>query len=212
MAVLVDRRRRGRGERGSRRGAAGVLRLRRRDLWRHHAGRRRSAGRQRRPDDTTTDTTWAQGEDLALVHLPTVGELRPVAQGVDLSILNLGVLGHYPSSDLPGEVGNFAVAGHRTTYGAPLWSIGELQPGDPVVVETQEGWFVYALDRTQVIAPTQTEVIAAVPGDPAAEPTKAWMVLTACHPKFSAAQRIAAFALLDRFVPRADGAPPEVGA
>ncbi len=164
------------------------------------------------PDDTTTDTTWAQGEDLALVHLPTVGELRPVAQGVDLSILNLGVLGHYPSSDLPGEVGNFAVAGHRTTYGAPLWSIGELQPGDPVVVETQEGWFVYALDRTQVIAPTQTEVIAGVPGDPAAEPTEAWMVLTACHPKFSAAQRIAAFALLDRFVPRADGAPPEVGA
>ena len=80
--------------------------------------------------------TPAEGEDLALVHLPTVGELRPVAQGVALPILNLGVLGHYPGTDLPGEVGNFAVAGHRTTYGAPLWSIGELRPGDPVVVET----------------------------------------------------------------------------
>ncbi|OLT15662.1 hypothetical protein BJF80_09760 [Serinicoccus sp. CUA-874] len=145
------------------------------------------------------------------MHLPTVGELRPVAQGVALPILNLGVLGHYPSTDLPGEVGNFAVAGHRTTYGAPLWSIGELRPGDPVVVETAEGWHVYDLDRTEIIAPTQTEVIADVPGEPGAEPTQAWMVMTACHPKFSAAQRIAAFALLDRFVPRADGPPPEVG-
>ncbi|ANS80012.1 Membrane protein [Serinicoccus hydrothermalis] len=83
-----------------------------------------------------------------------------------LPILNLGVLGHYPSSDLPGEVGNFAVAGHRTTYGAPLWAIGEMALGDPIVVETAQGWNVCRLDRTEIIAPTQTEVIADVPGDP----------------------------------------------
>ncbi len=176
-------------------------------------------GTQGTPDSADRDSDPGPGEsqappsgsDLALVHLPTIGELRPVSQGVDLAILNLGVLGHYPSSDLPGEVGNFAVAGHRTTYGAPLWAIGELRTGDPVVVETARGWFVYAMDRTEIILPSQTEVIAPVPGEPGEDPTEAWMVMTPCHPKFSAEQRIAAFARLERFVPRTDGAPTEIG-
>lgn len=146
-----------------------------------------------------------------IVHMPTIGEVRPVVEGIELSVLNQGVLGQYPDSEAPGEVGNFTLAGHRTTYGRPLWNIAELAPGDPVIVETVDTYFVYRFDRTQIVTPFQTEVIADVPGDPSAQASEKWMVMTACHPKFSAAQRIVAFNLLDYEQPRSDGPPPEMG-
>lgn len=156
--------------------------------------------------------TYRQGDGVAIVHLPTLDQVVAVQEGIELEILNRGVLGHYPHSALPGEIGNFAVAGHRTTYGAPMWDLDALQPGDPVVVETTEGWSVYLMQRHRVVLPHQVEVVAAVPDQPGVEPTEAWMVLTACHPRFSAEQRLIGYALLDRTVPRADGPPPELGA
>jgi sortase A len=150
------------------------------------------------------------GEGLAIVHLPTIDQTVAVHEGVELDVLNLGVLGHYPGTALPGEVGNFAVAGHRTTYGRPLWDLGELRQGDPVVVETAAGWSVYHLQRHRVVSPRQTEVLAPVPDRPGQEPTEAWMVLTACHPKFSAQERLVGYALLDRTVPRSEGPPREL--
>lgn len=114
--------------------------------------------------------------------------------GVELGILNQGVFGAYPQSEDPGQIGNFAVAGHRTTYGRPMWNVTELSQGDPIVVETKDDYFIYRFDRTQIVTPHQTEVIADVPGDPAAIATEAWMVMTGCHPKFSAAERIVALA------------------
>lgn len=150
-------------------------------------------------------------ETVAIVHLPTIGEERVVMEGVAIETLDLGVLGRYPDAADPGEVGNFAVAGHRTTYGRPLWGLGDMQMGDPVVVETPDGWYVYTLERRRIVFPNQTEVLAPVPDQPGAEPEEAWMVLTACHPKFSAAERMIGYALLDRFVPRADGPPAEIG-
>ncbi|MGB3185308.1 MAG: class E sortase [Ornithinimicrobium sp.] len=146
----------------------------------------------------------------AIVHMPTIGEVRPVLAGVELSVLNQGVLGQYPDSEAPGEVGSFTLAGHRTTYGRPLWSIAELQAGDPIVVETAETYYVYRFDRNQVVTPFQTEVIADVPGDSAAEATQKWMVMTACHPKFSAAERIVAFNSFSYQQPRSQGPPAEI--
>lgn len=146
-----------------------------------------------------------------IVHLPTIGEVRPVVAGVELSVLNSGVLGQYPDSESPGEVGNFTMAGHRTTYGRPLWNIAELAPGDPIIVETLEAYFVYRFDRTQIVTPFQTEVLADVPGDPEAQATEPWLVMTACHPKFSAAQRIVAFNSFDYEQSREDGPPAEMG-
>lgn len=162
------------------------------------------------PDAAGEEPAYEPGEGLAIVHLPTIDQTVAVHEGVDLDVLNLGVLGHYPGTALPGEVGNFAVAGHRTTYGRPLWDLGEMRPGDPVVVETAAGWSVYRLERHRVVYPSETEVLAPVPDRPGAEPTEAWMVLTACHPKFSAQQRLIGYALLDRTVPRAEGPPPEL--
>jgi len=151
------------------------------------------------------------GAAVAIVHMPTIGETRAVMNGVELSILNQGVLGEYPESEEPGEIGNFAVAGHRTTYGRPLWNIAELSPGDPIIVETKNDYFIYRFERNQVVTPLQTDVIADVPGDRGAEATERSMVMTACHPKFSADQRIIAFNSFDYEQPRSDGPPTEMG-
>lgn len=154
---------------------------------------------------------FEEGEGFAIVHMPTIDAEVAVLEGIELSILDLGVLGHYPDTAMPGQVGNFAVAGHRTTWGRPLWDLGEMQQGDPVVVETEEGWFIYTFERQRVVFPHQTEVIAPVPDEDGVEPTEAWMVLTACHPKFSAAQRLIGYAAYDRFEAREDGLPAELG-
>ncbi|WP_153398584.1 class E sortase [Ornithinicoccus halotolerans] len=170
-----------------------------------------SAGSGR--DGETGTGTAASGlpeEVIGLVHLPTLGEQRVVRSGVERDVLDQGVLGHYPETAGPGKVGNFALAGHRTTYSAPLWAIDELAQGDPVVVETRDSFHVYRVERSRIVAPDQVEVLAPVPDRPGEEPEQASMVLTTCHPRFSAAQRYVAYAGLDRSVPREDGPPPEL--
>ena len=150
------------------------------------------------------------GEGFAVVHVPRFGEGWQVAaeQGVGLrAVLNDGVLGHYAGTAMPGGLGNFALAGHRTTYGAPLSAVADLQVGDPLVVETADGWYVYRVSGTEVVSPDRVDVIAAVPGDPAAAPTQRLITLTACHPRFSARQRYVVHGVLDSFSPR-DGRPP----
>lgn len=131
-------------------------------------------------------------------------------KGVELSILNQGALGEYPDSEDPGEIGHFAVAGHRTTYGRPLWNVAELSPGDLIIVETKDEYFVYRFECTEIVTPFHTEVIADVPKDPGAEVTERSMVMTACHPKFRAAQRKVAFNSFDYAQPRCDGPPAEM--
>lgn len=124
------------------------------------------------PDAVAGPAAYSVGEAIAIVHLPSIGQVRPVKEGVALSILNEGVLGHYPLAAGPGDVGNFALAGHRTTYRRPLWDLHQMSPGDPVVVETDD-YHAYTFGRTRVVTPEQTEVLAAVPDDPSAEPTQA---------------------------------------
>jgi sortase A len=146
----------------------------------------------------------------AIVHLPTIGEELPVLEGVGADVLDQGVLGRYPGSGAPGEVGNYAVAGHRTTYGRPLWALGDLEPGDPVVVETARGWHVYRFEGSRVTVPEDVTPLAPTPDSPGVEPEEARMVLTTCHPRFSARQRLIGYAVLDRTVPRESGPPPEL--
>lgn len=157
-------------------------------------------------------TATNAGADPAIVHLPTLEEVHPVLPGVGADVLDQGLLGRYPGSANPGEIGNFAVAGHRTTYGRPLWALAELAPGDPVVVETPEAYHVYVVQRLRVVDPAATEVLAPTPDQPDTAATEAWMVLTTCHPRFSAEQRLVAYAALDRSLPRAQGLPPELTA
>ncbi len=149
-----------------------------------------------------------QGRAFAILRIPRLGAdyARPVLEGTDHDTLTAGV-GHYTGTAMPGAVGNFAVAGHRTTYGRPFHDIDRLAKGDPIIVETRTSYVVYAVDRHVIVTPDHVEVTAPVPQHPGARPTQRWMTLTACHPKYSASQRYIVFARLVRTIPRAEGLP-----
>jgi sortase A len=123
----------------------------------------------------------AEGEALARIRMPKIGVDKIVVEGVGLEDLKRGP-GHYPESPLPGQPGNAAIAGHRTTYGAPFHRIDELDPGDEIELTTQQGTFVYEVTEQLIVSPDQVEVLNDF-GDNR-------VTLTACHPKYSAAQRI----------------------
>lgn len=109
-----------------------------------------------------------------------------VVSGVTLDDLRAGP-GHYPDSAAPGSEGNVGIAGHRTTYGAPFWSLDELREGDTIHVVDRDGreW-VYEFAEQRIVSPTDTWVVDEDPLDTGA-PT---ITLTTCHPRFSAAQRL----------------------
>jgi len=148
------------------------------------------------------------GQAFAIVRIPRFGAdyARPVLEGTDRDTLIKG-MGHYSGTAFPGQVGNFALAGHRTTYGRPLNNIDLLQKGDVIVVETKASYIVYTVDRHVIVTPDKVEVIAPVPQRPGAKPTQAWLTMTACHPKFSAQYRDIVFAKLVKNIARASGLP-----
>lgn len=152
-----------------------------------------------------------RGEPFALLHVPRFGAdyVRPVLQGTSPDVLEEGV-GHYDGTAGPGQVGNFAVAGHRVTYAKPFNRIDRLRQGDAVVVETRDSWFVYRVVSHEVVSPDRVDVVAAVPGRPGARATARMLTLTACHPEFSATERYVVLAQLDRTVAKGDGSRPAV--
>jgi len=149
---------------------------------------------------------------FATLRVPRWDDIeRPISQGTSTrDVLDALGIGHYEGTAMPGAVGNFAVAGHRTTYGKPFNRITELMVGDPLVVRTAGTWYVYQVQSTEVVGPDQVEVIAPVPGDPAASPTQPMMTLTTCHPMYSARQRYVVHAVLDHWLPVVDGTPAEL--
>ncbi len=122
-----------------------------------------------------------EGEPIALIEIPEIGLKRWVVEGVAVADLKKGP-GHYPETPLPGQEGNAAIAGHRTTYGAPFNRIDELEHGDEIFVQTLQGRFRYIVDEQLIVSPSQVEVLDDK-GDNR-------LTLTACHPKYSARQRI----------------------
>ena len=119
------------------------------------------------------------------IELPSLGRRYVVVEGTDAPALRRGP-GHYPATAVPGEGRTVAVAGHRTTYLAPFKTIDRLRPGDPIVVRMPYGAFTYRVDRTRIVAPTATWVTR--------DTGRERLVLTACHPLYSARQRIVIFA------------------
>lgn len=146
---------------------------------------------------------------FAMMHIPVFDRSSiPIAEGVDMErVLNVKGLGHYEETALPGEIGNFSVAGHRNTYGRPLEQIERLEPGDPVVVETADAFLVYRVTDHRVVTPADVEVIAPNPADPTAEPEAMMLTLTACHPMFSARERYIVHAEFEYWTDRSEGVP-----
>ncbi len=149
------------------------------------------------PAPTTTVPAPPPGDALGLLHIPSFGAdwEWAVVEGVRRNDLKKGP-GHYPDTALPGEIGNFAVAGHRTTYGSPFANIDDLDAGDRIIVQTTAGWFTYAVDESEIVAPSRGDVVAPVPERPGVEPTEARITLTTCHPRYSAARRLIVYGTL----------------
>jgi sortase A len=156
----------------------------------------------------------ASAQSFANLIVPRLGTdyRRPIAEGVGFDVLNNKTtgIGHYPQTQLPGEVGNFAIAAHRTTYGAPFHDINQLLVGDSMYVETQDGWYKYVYRATEYVRPTGVGVLEPVPQMEGATSTDRLITLTSCHPYFSAAERIIAYGVFDSWYPRASGAPAEI--
>lgn len=157
----------------------------------------------------------AEGEAFALLYVPRFGEdyVRSIAEGVDLeTVLNsrtLGV-GRYLESQQLGEVGNFAVAAHRTTWGATFGDIGELRIGDRIYVEVPEGWHSYVFRNLEYVWATEVDVLNAFPKMNVESPESRIITLTSCHPRFSEAERIIAYGVYEGWFPRDGGPPSEI--
>ena len=151
------------------------------------------------------------GDAFAIVRIPRFGAkyARPLYEGTTTDVLQRGI-GHYVDTAGPGEVGNLAMAGHRTTYGKPFNKIAELKKSDVVLVETKETWYVYRVTGHEIVAPNQVSVLLPVPDEPDAEPTLAVLTMTSCHPEFSARERYVVHATLAASYPHAQGVPADV--
>lgn len=125
------------------------------------------------------------GDAIGRIRIPAIGLESVVVSGTAAADLRAGP-GHYAETPLPGAGGTTAIAGHRTTYKAPFREIDELRRDDTIVVEMPYGRFYYRVEKTRIVEPDALEVIRRVSSDR--------LVLTACHPLYSAAQRIVVFA------------------
>jgi sortase A len=116
--------------------------------------------------------------------------------------------GHYPDTAMPGQIGNFSVAGHRIKK--IFWRIDELRPGDVIGVETRSNWYVYQVTGNEIVKPTAVEVVAPVPDKPGKKATQALLTLTTCNPKFNNYQRLIVHGRLVDTIKR-DPALPDAG-
>ena len=126
-----------------------------------------------------------RGQPIGRIDIRRIKLSKVIVEGTDTETLRAGP-GHYPANPLPGAPGTVAIAGHRTTYGAPFRKVDKLRKGDKIVVTMPYGRFTYEVERTRIVAPDAVEVTRRVSYDR--------LVLTACHPLYSAAQRIVVFA------------------
>jgi sortase A len=141
------------------------------------------------------DRRTRDGQPLGRIRMRSIGVSSVVVAGTDAPSLRLGP-GHYPGTPLPGARGTVAIAGHRTTYGAPFRRLDKLARGDRIELRMPYGTFTYAVDRRRIVPPTATWVTRRVGHDQ--------LILSACHPLYSAAKRIVVFARLVGAKPRGD--------
>ena len=127
------------------------------------------------------------GQGIGRIRIPRIDLDAVVVQGTDSTTLQKGP-GHYPGRGIPGQGATVGVAGHRTTYLAPFRNIDEVEDGDELIVEMPYGTFTYAVEMHRIVEPTDVEIVRDV--------GRERLVLTACHPLYSAARRYALFGRL----------------
>lgn len=154
------------------------------------------------------------GQGFALLHIPRLDVVVPIAEGTSSEkVLDRGMVGHYSEDALKtampdAKSGNFGVAGHRNTHGEPFRYINRLEPGDPIVVETQNRYFVYEMaSRLPVTPPSNVDVLDPVPkGSGFTEPGR-YITLTTCTPEFTSKYRLIVWGKMVEERPRSKGKP-----
>jgi len=129
-----------------------------------------------------------EGAAVAHMTIPAIHLDKYVVQGVADADLSEGP-GHYANTPMPGQPGNAAIAGHRTTYGAPFFHLDELKQGDDIFITTNAGKFLYVVDHSEVVKPTDVGVLNPT--------TDNQLTLTTCNPPYSATSRLIVVALLE---------------
>lgn len=137
------------------------------------------------------------GDIFAKIYVPRFGQdyVRNIAEGTSVSkVLNTIGIGHYPSTQMPGEVGNFAIAGHRAGNGGPMRNIDKLVSGDLAYVETANKRYTYRFLQSKVVSPEDVGVIAPVPeGLKGAVATASYLTMTTCTPIYINTERYVAW-------------------
>ncbi len=148
------------------------------------------------------------GQGIAEMTIPRLGEdwRWVVVEGVVDADIAKGP-GHFPGTAQPGQLGNFAVAGHRATHGEPFAYLDAVVPGDHIVVRTAAGWSVYTVTLTQIVPPTRTDLIDPVPGQPDGVVNQALITLVTCHPRWGSSERLIVTGLLSESRSATQGPP-----
>ncbi len=146
---------------------------------------------------------WA----IARLYVPRLHKHWVVVEGVNQADITYAP-GHYPKTAGPGQVGNFAIAGHRNP--AIFWDLDRTTRGDVIVVETRSSFYSYEVTDVRIVAPTAVEVVAPVPGRPGVRAKSAMLTLTTCNPKWDNYERLIVHAKLRQASPRSAGPPPEI--
>lgn len=171
-----------------------------------------------RTDDPPVPAKAAKGETTGVLIVPSwygkTNNTMPIVEGTSLDLLDRATAGHYEHTQQVGEVGNFALAGHRRTYGNSFRYVNELVEGDQVIVETAEAWYVYEVTTHEIVLPSAIEVTAPVPNQPDVAPTERMLTLTTCHSltlgEYGNDHRWITYATFVGWMPRADGMPEQV--
>ncbi|MDL9978060.1 class E sortase [Microbacterium sp. ASV49] len=157
----------------------------------------------------------ADAQVFAVMHIPRFGSDYAVrmAGGVTRpKTLDPIGIGHYPGTAMPGDIGNMALAAHRTTFGKPFNLIATLHVGDAIVIETQDGWYTYRFRTLEYVKPDAIGVLAPVPQQIGVEANGRYLTMTSCSPMYSKAERIVAYSSFESFTPRSAGAPASLAA
>ncbi|MFD5802350.1 class E sortase [Streptomyces sp. NPDC127020] len=158
--------------------------------------------------------TFEPGQGFALLHIPDLDVVVPIAEGINSKkVLDRGMVGHYGEDALKtampdAKTGNFGLAGHRNTHGEPFRYINKLKPGDPIVVETQDKYFVYKMASIlPVTSPSNVSVLDPVPKQSGFKEPGRYITLTTCTPEFTSKYRMIVWGKMVEERPRSKGKP-----
>ena len=157
---------------------------------------------------------FKMGDVIAKLYVPRFGDsyVRNIAEGTSLDlVLNKVGIGRYIGTQLPGQKGNFAIAGHRTGAGGPMRDIDKFQPGDLVYVETPDAWYTYAYLESKIVDPSAIGTIAPDPeGLTNKVANQTYLTMTSCTPIYVNSERIIVWFALVEQQPASYGMPEDL--